>query len=1206
MDPVLCVEFGAFFIKAAVISSSGPRRITDSSGSADIPAFIHYDNKSVANQPPNIWVTFGTDALNKYIDNPKGCLMFPKIFLGKYVQECDTIKSGLHLAGWKFTTGTSDVVRVVRDMLTEIKHLANAQTRMKITTLYVALSSYPNPSVDKVFVSAAKMGHFRSVRVIPLAPTLPPIMQKIIDLKTDLVIVHLDSTSIEISVMRFNGKHSTIVYKNVVPIGIVDFLKVVLKWCLEKLGNLQNQQCLIERVRWHCVQIVMKFLYTEETSYRMHINKQTTRNYSSNKSAKDFNLQIERHEIRYHWRKAYVKQLEYLNAILLDYSITTKKVMFSPRSLAQFLINRKVSRAFDSAHHCEEEYFERLCQCVDQPEIGLSTQPFGAEEVDYIVPVAIDESYNTTPNWSFSVKTESDLVESAKIPMGKSITTFEPICSFQQVSPHQAGHISSLQFLTPNFICVSGLCIICDVYAVNKSLEARKVWTEHFSESDGVEQCLPNLPTNMLLIADSNGIRIGGKFSDLPNGIVRKGQFAKWFQWISDDCLAYALDSHIIFLDIKEDCDVLMPYPISQRSPVWQYATACKKNASNVSGMIRDVLEKIKLLADAPIAEDILLSALVDNTVESDLITINKTGVASEYYIITRYALLAAGDVQDRTVWVEVITLEGEDEPLALHSLSLCGLLIVLTRRSVLLFTASNGRLLHTSRVSNGVLERYLNSGISDRGGNGVHQTLLIADTNKQIYALRIAAADLCQSALEIDDSYTALKTSVAFQLTITSSLLLQALPDVVDAQDFHLLSTAMDIVPKSCMEVLQVLLQYYHKIVDWERVLQPSLMRHVDCEALLDMLAKFKCASGVQIVISLFCASDIRVISVDKMLQRCFTLANSFNLMDLMHKILQKMCTINPKLIELQFLDNLPADHALFVECQSRDLLYESLVQALLKQNADDHLISLINQSDHIVLLLRALIGATVDREFQLLQQIIPRTNEDLNVHIAELLLSMERWPTLFEWLQKVQAIQEMDPDFSTRVTVSLVNSENGRCYFAQFSKHLSDVFLEDVISTVVSQSVPVPSDFWRAIIHNCIERNLLVNAIRVIARFPSSSISFGEHLLQTLPEYAEDIVAWPIIVEYFYAFPDGPLRERALTYLERKAPDAFAFAHSQRRQSDRDTGNGTCNICCDAAWDCVFIPCGHVTCFQCAQSLDVCPQCREPISFKQKIFLP
>ncbi|XP_055330615.1 uncharacterized protein LOC129582994 [Paramacrobiotus metropolitanus] len=1190
MDPVLCVEFGAFFIKAAVISSSGFHRITDSSGSVDIPAFIHYENKSEASQPPNIWVTFGTDALNKYMDNPKGGLMFPKIFLGKYVQECQTIKSELHLAGWKFTTGTSDVLRVVRDMLTEIKYLTEIQTRRKITTLYLMLSSQPNLIVDKMFVRAAEMAHFLNVRVIPLAATLPLLIEKVFDLKTDLVIVHLEATAIEVSAVRFDGKHPVIVSKNIIPIGVVAFLRVVLKWCLEKLGNHQNEQSLIERIRWHCVQIVKTFLYTEETSYLLHIGKQFIRSCSLNKSAKDFSLRIERQGIRDLWRKAYAKHFEYLSDILLEYSMTTKKVIFNPGALAQLLPNLKVSKAFETVHHCEW-YFEKLCQCVGSPEIGSPSKSFGEDEVEYIVPVAVDEADDLTPNWTFAVITESDLFESAKIPSGRSVITFEHICSVQLEIPNRTGHISRLQFLTPNFICAqntteSGVCTACDVYAVSESLQLEKVWSISVTESDGVLLCLPNLPENLYLLAKSDGFCIKSTDGTQMTCIVRRGQFATWFQWIAGGYLAYAREDEITLLNITQDCDasvLQLQYPRSQRSLLWLYVTADRKSDNDVAMMFRDLLKKTELVTDV---EDILLSTLVNNTVESDLVTINKTVAANEY-IITRYSWMTADDVQDRTVWVDVFTLEDEDEPLALHSLSMYELLVVITRRSVFLFTASNGRLLHTSRVSNSVLERYQKSGIS---GNGAHQTLLIADTSAQIYALRIAVDELSQCALEMDESYYTLKISMAFRLPISFSLLLQALPEVADAQDFNLLSTAMDIVPESSMDVIQALLQYYPKIVDWERVLQPPLMRHVDCAALLDTLAEFKCAAGVKIVISFLCASDIHAKSLDEMLQRCLTLAGSFNLAEIMYKIVQKMCTINPKLIDLRFLDNLPADHALFVECQSREVLYGSLVQALLEHNEDDHLISVINQSDYVVILLRALLGAAVDRELELLRQITPRTNEKLNMYIAELLLSTERWAMLIEWLHKIQVNQTIDPDFHTPVAVSLVNSENGRFYFAQFSKHFPDFSLEEVIGAVICQTVPVPSDLWRAIIQNCLDRNLLEKVVSVINRFPAAATSFAEQLLQKLPEYSEESIPWPIIVEYFDAFPHGPLRKRALMYLERKAPDALAFAHSKRgsyadfqrlwRQSDRDTGKGICNICFDAACDCAFIPCGHVTC--------------------------
>jgi len=63
------------------------------------------------------------------------------------------------------------------------------------------------------------------------------------------------------------------------------------------------------------------------------------------------------------------------------------------------------------------------------------------------------------------------------------------------------------------------------------------------------------------------------------------------------------------------------------------------------------------------------------------------------------------------------------------------------------------------------------------------------------------------------------------------------------------------------------------------------------------------------------------------------------------------------------------------------------------------------------------------------------------------------------------------------------------------------------------------------------------------------------------------------------------------------------------RERQSSSDSGElserETCIVCFNARIDCVILPCGHLgICMSCCSELDICPLCRGPIRYAQKIF--
>lgn len=49
----------------------------------------------------------------------------------------------------------------------------------------------------------------------------------------------------------------------------------------------------------------------------------------------------------------------------------------------------------------------------------------------------------------------------------------------------------------------------------------------------------------------------------------------------------------------------------------------------------------------------------------------------------------------------------------------------------------------------------------------------------------------------------------------------------------------------------------------------------------------------------------------------------------------------------------------------------------------------------------------------------------------------------------------------------------------------------------------------------------------------------------------------------------------------------------------------NITCPICLTYKINTCFIPCGHTACSDCAPKIDICHDCREPITKKMKIFI-
>ena len=47
-------------------------------------------------------------------------------------------------------------------------------------------------------------------------------------------------------------------------------------------------------------------------------------------------------------------------------------------------------------------------------------------------------------------------------------------------------------------------------------------------------------------------------------------------------------------------------------------------------------------------------------------------------------------------------------------------------------------------------------------------------------------------------------------------------------------------------------------------------------------------------------------------------------------------------------------------------------------------------------------------------------------------------------------------------------------------------------------------------------------------------------------------------------------------------------------------------CKVCMDASLDTALLPCGHLLCKNCADRLDECPNCRQQVAQRQRIYMP
>ena len=66
------------------------------------------------------------------------------------------------------------------------------------------------------------------------------------------------------------------------------------------------------------------------------------------------------------------------------------------------------------------------------------------------------------------------------------------------------------------------------------------------------------------------------------------------------------------------------------------------------------------------------------------------------------------------------------------------------------------------------------------------------------------------------------------------------------------------------------------------------------------------------------------------------------------------------------------------------------------------------------------------------------------------------------------------------------------------------------------------------------------------------------------------------------------------------------FKDENNERKTKETDNNNIICSICLDNTKCMLFLPCKHVSCCeQCAQNVNSCPLCRNPIQSKVKIYL-
>ena len=104
---------------------------------------------------------------------------------------------------------------------------------------------------------------------------------------------------------------------------------------------------------------------------------------------------------------------------------------------------------------------------------------------------------------------------------------------------------------------------------------------------------------------------------------------------------------------------------------------------------------------------------------------------------------------------------------------------------------------------------------------------------------------------------------------------------------------------------------------------------------------------------------------------------------------------------------------------------------------------------------------------------------------------------------------------------------------------------------------------------------------------------LPIGKHKLKFYNEILkedEDYCAWCLAL----VKPGEPLKD-FVRYLKQKS-----------FKGDQDVGVGSeCRICCEGPMNVVLVPCGHRgMCTNCAERLDLCPFCKEPILFAQKCY--
>ena len=81
---------------------------------------------------------------------------------------------------------------------------------------------------------------------------------------------------------------------------------------------------------------------------------------------------------------------------------------------------------------------------------------------------------------------------------------------------------------------------------------------------------------------------------------------------------------------------------------------------------------------------------------------------------------------------------------------------------------------------------------------------------------------------------------------------------------------------------------------------------------------------------------------------------------------------------------------------------------------------------------------------------------------------------------------------------------------------------------------------------------------------------------------------------------------KDQRLVKVKSELSEARGSARGADLRADRAEDQTKCTICLDNGRQVCFLPCKHtVTCGECAEAVDTCPVCRQPIAEKMRIFL-